>query len=407
MREGRKHRAGSVLTAAVGVQFFSGVLYIWSIIKDHLVAEYHWTDAQATLPYTLATLVFASSMFLAGLVQDRVGPRFMTSLGAGMLGLGLIATGFAHTVPLMVLAFSLILGAGIGTNNVVTTHTALKWYPPEKKGLITGLVVGGIAIAPVVYSPLSNFLLNRFGLHQGMLILGAGALLCSLALAQLMSNPPPGYLPLSNGSVANRSSAGSEDPGIDWRGMVRTPVFYKLFAMFSFSASAGLMVMGHLTRIARLQAGWEGGFLLVMLISFFNALGRFWGGAVSDKIGRVNLMRIAFLFQAANMLVFGFLKTQAALSVGVAVVGLCYGAIFSVFPAATADYYGLKHLGANYGLLFIAWGLGGVLGPQIASSIFDARGSYQYAYWLAAALLLAATALTLTLKKKLEGAKEA
>ncbi len=399
MKENRGQRAGRVLVAAVGIQFFSGILHVWSIIKDQLIAEYHWSDAQATLPYTAGTLIFAFSMFLAGLIQAKAGPRLLVSLGTSMLGLGLIATGFAQTVWFTVLAFSLIVGVGTGINNAVTTHTAMKWCPPEKKGLITGLVVGGLAIAPVMYSPLATYLLKTFGLQLGLLILGAGALLCSLALAQFIDDPPMGFKPLSKGIGEQETVTVSRDPEFTWRAMLRTPLFYKLFAMFSFSASAGLIVLGHLTQIARLQAGWEGGFLLLMLISVFNTLGRLGGGAISDRIGRINLMRLAFLIQAVNMAVFGLLRSQLTLSLGVAVAGLCYGAVFSVFPATTADYYGLKHLSANYGLIFMGWGLGGVLGPQIASGIFDARGSYQYAYWLAAGLLLAATVLSLTLKK--------
>jgi OFA family oxalate/formate antiporter-like MFS transporter len=398
-------QAVKVLVAAVGVQFFSGTLYIWSIIKDQLIMIYGWTDAQATLPYTLATLIFAFSMFFAGLLQDRTGPRLMTSIGAAMLGLGLILTGLAKSVATMVLAYSLVMGAGIGINNVATTPAVLKWYPPSKKGAITGLVVAAIAVAPVVYSPLLTLLLMHFGMAGGLGILGAGVLVASVALAQWMADPPVGFQP--QGSEAqDPSSRLVEGPDMPWQAMVRTSRFYKLFAMFAFSASAGLMLFGHLTRIARLQADWEGGYLLIMLIALFNGLGRFGGGALSDVIGRVKLMRLAFLLQAVNMALFGFLDKPLTLALGVALGGLCYGALFSAFPAITADYYGLEHLGANYGMIFMAWGLGGVLGPQMAGCIFDATGSYRWAFLVALALLLLAFLLSLTLRGKDKRAME-
>jgi nitrate/nitrite transporter NarK len=186
---------------------------------------------------------------------------------------------------------------------------------------------------------------------------------------------------------------------INWKKMIRTGDFWVLFAMLAFSASAGLMIIGHITGIAKTQAGWNGGFILVMMIAVFNALGRFLGGAVSDKIGRANLMRIVFILQAINMALFGSFINVWSLALGVAVAGLCYGATFSVFPAATADLFGIKNFGANYGLMFIAWGFGGVLGPLLAGSIFDHTGSYQNAYWLALALLLIASAMTFALKR--------
>lgn len=399
MRTSNKDRAALVLWASVGVQLFSGILYIWSIVKDQLIAQYHWSDAEATLPYTLATIVFAVSMFFAGLIQDKKGPRIMASVGTVMLGLGLILSGFANTVGLMILTFSVVVGAGVGINNVATTPAAVKWYPLNKKGMITGLVVAGIAMASVMYSPLIRYLTGTFGLTKGLVYLGIGVLAVSFTLAQFVRNPPPGYVPDGSASPKKAAPGGAQAVEMNWKQMLGTADFYKLFVMFAFSASAGLMIIGHLTKIAKLQAGWDGGFLLLILIAIFNALGRYAGGAVSDKIGRVNLMRIAFLLQAANMAVFGLLDQAATLALGVAVAGLCYGATFSVFPATTADYYGIKNLGANYGMVFMAWGVGGVLGPQIAGGIFDATGSYRPAYWLAFALLLLAAGVSFSLKK--------
>ncbi len=399
MDQGKGTKKGAVVVAAaVGLQLLSGILYIWSVIKDQLIAEYQWSDAGATLPYTLATLVFSVSMFFAGRLQDKNGPRLMASLGAGLLGIGLILAAFANTVGLMVLSFSLLIGAGIGINNAVTTPAAVKWYPADKKGRITGLVVAGVAVASILYSPLVKFLTERFGLKSGLILLGGSVLLLALGLAQLIQNPPPGYQAEASGKLEKGDPGLSARVEMGWKQMLGTGNFYKLFAMFAFSASAGLMVIGHLTRIAREQAGWEGGFLLVMLIALFNALGRFAGGALSDRIGRKALMRLAFLVQAANMALFGSLDSVLSLALGVAVAGLCYGACFSVFPATIADLYGIRNFGANYGLLFLAWGVGGLLGPQIAGGLFDASGSYQTAYWLAFALLLAATAISFTLQ---------
>ncbi len=399
MVQKKQDRAGRVLAATLGVQFFSGVLYTWSIFKDHLIAHFQWSDAEATIPYTVSTIVFALSMFAAGLLLDKAGPRVMISAGVILMGGGLLLSGFADTVWLWALTFGFITSAGVGISYLVSPPTVIQWFSPEKRGTITGLTVAGVALSPVMLSPLANYALGTLGLRYGSWMLGAVALFIPLLLAQFISNPPPGHLP-GDDREPSRKSEGIE---MVWQQMIRTPSFYKLFAMFALSSSAGLIIFGHLTRIARIQAGWDGGYLLLMLIAVFSAGGRFLGGALSDLIGKANLLRLVFLLQAANMLLFNLLTQAVTLAFGVAVAGLCYGAVLSAFPLLTADYYGVRHLGANYGLLFIAWGLGGVLGPQIAGSVFDATGSYHRAYLLALAMLLAAFLITFTLKREKAG----
>jgi OFA family oxalate/formate antiporter-like MFS transporter len=394
-----QNKAGRVLAATLGVQFFSGVLYVWSIFKDHLIARYGWGDAEATIPYTVSTIVFALSMFTAGLLLDRAGPRVMISAGVILMGGGLILSGFADSVWLWALTFGLITSAGVGFSYLTAAPTVIQWFPPEKRGAITGLAVAGVAISPVMISPLANFALGHFGLKHGSWILGAVALVIPLTLAQLIANPPADYLPANN----QKNEDGRTEPNrnaMTWRQMIRTFDFYKLFAMFAFSSSSGLIIFGHMTRIARLQADWDGGYLLLMLIAVFSAGGRFLGGVISDHIGKTNLLRAVFLLQALNMLVFHLMDTSFTLALGVAVAGLCYGATFSAFPLLTADYYGVRNLGANYGLLFIGWGMGGVLGPQIAGSIFDVTGSYHLAYRLALGLLIVAFLISFSLRKE-------
>ena len=394
-REGRK--AARVLGAAIGVQFFSGILYVWSVFKDHLIARYQWTDAEATIPYTIANIVFALSMFMAGLILPKTSARLMITVGTGMLGLGLVLSAFAITPWMWVITMGFIVSAGIGINNLVATPAAICWYPPSKRGSIIGLVVAGVAIAPVMYSPLTSFLFKTVGLTWGSIVLGLLVFLIPLPLAQLIASPPDDFIPAG---TSTDKAADSSNTEVSCRQMIRKPEFYKLFVMFAFSASAGLILFGHLTRIVRLQANWEGGFFLLMLLAVFNAAGRFMGGAASDRMGNAALLRLVFLSQAINFALFGFHRSPWTLGLGVAIAGICYGAILSVFPVLTADYFGTKHLGANYGLMFLAWGIGGVLGPQIAGSVFDATGSYQKAYWLAVALLIAASLVTFTLKEK-------
>jgi OFA family oxalate/formate antiporter-like MFS transporter len=177
--------------------------------------------------------------------------------------------------------------------------------------------------------------------------------------------------------------------------MLRSTHFYRLWIMFILAASAGLMIIAHVAIIAREQADWEGGFVPVILLAIFNTSGRLVSGYVSDRIGRRQTMILAFALQAANMFAFAWYTTPTLLMAGSALTGLCYGAIFTLMPAAIADQYGVRNLGVNYGLLFTGFGVAGVLGPMVGGRIRDLAGSYNPSYTVSAVLLLIAAGFAL------------
>jgi OFA family oxalate/formate antiporter-like MFS transporter len=386
-----------VLWAATGVQFVSGVLYIWSIVSKELINRHGWTSTQASLPYTVATVVFAVSMFFSGIIQGKKSPRLMATIGSILLGVGLVLSGFARTPSTMVLTYSITIGIGIGFNNVAATPAAIKWYPPSKTGIVSGIVVAGIGLASVFYAPIINFLIEKYGLSKSFIIIGLGAFILAVGMSQFIINPPENYnddMPKSN---TEYTKIIREE--MTWKQIIKTKNFYKLWTVLAFSSSAGLMIIGHISQIASLQANWEAGYLLVVLVALFNTLGRIVGGTVSDKIGRINMLRLAFIIQAVNMLFFKYFTSVITLAISVAMIGFCYGASFVAFPAATADFYGFKNLGTNYGLVFMAWGFGGVIGPLLAGKMYDATGYYNIAYIVACVLLTGATIITFSIDK--------
>ena len=253
----------------------------------------------------------------------------------------------------MLITFGLVGGMGIGLGYSATTPPSIKWFPPARKGLITGIVVSGVGLAAVYMSPLTNYLLKVTSIQQTFLILGMGAIVLVALLAQFLTNPPAGYLP-APAAATTAAPAPPTAPAprrdLDWHEMLRTGQFYQLWLMFVLSASAGLLIIGNITLIAQDQAPkWDRAFLLVMVVAIFNTCGRFLSGFVSDRIGRTNTMILAFVLQAINMFLFVQYKTPALLLFGSAFTGLCYGTIFTLFPAATADFYGVRNLGVNYG----------------------------------------------------------
>lgn len=391
-------RGWTVVLAALGINLILGVLYAWSVMGKALVLQWHWTVAQASLPFTISAASFSLMMVFAGRRQDKVGPRYVAMLGGIMLGLGLITSRFATTPGLMLLTFGLVGGVGIGLGYSATTPPSIKWFPPARKGLITGIVVSGVGLAAVYIAPLTQYLLTITSIPNTFLILGVGTIALVSRLSQLLANPPVGYTPVA-ASAPGRATVkpSAAHPDLDWREMLRTRQFYLLWLLFVLAASAGLMIISQVALIAKDQAHIDKwGFAPVATLAIFNTLGRVVSGFLSDRMGRTNTMVLAFVLQAANLFAFSHYTTPGLLIFGSAFTGLCYGTIFTLFPAATADFYGVGNLGVNYGLVFTAFGVAGVIGPMLAGRIRDACGSYHYAYVISAIMLLLGAGLALT-----------
>ncbi|OPL07609.1 MAG: oxalate:formate antiporter [delta proteobacterium ML8_F1] len=383
-------KARRVLVAATGINLVSGMLYTWAIVSRVLISEMGWTNRQASLPYTLATIGFVIAMMIFGRIQDTRGPRFTATIGVALVGSGLFLSGLVPEPFFVALGFGVLTGLGIGTLNVSTMPPALKWFPKEKKGMVGGVVVAGVSLSSMVYAPLADWLTRTYGVSTFFIVVGMISFGVSMVLAQFLSNPPG--LELSAAQV--RPDAGEYGKEFTWQEMVRTPKFWTVWLMFGLSSSAGLMVIGHIVSIASVQAAWEGGFLLVMLLALLNTFGRFAGGSLSDKVGRINLIRGLFVLSALNMLAFSSYVTVPLLALGVAIAGMCYGAAFSVFPAVVSDLYGNQNFGANYGIMFSSWGVGGTIGPMTAAWIYDMTGGFVQAYRVSALLLLTGFVVT-------------
>lgn len=362
-----------VVLSALAINLILGVLYAWSVMGKALSSKWGWDRADAALPFTVSTGAFAITMIFAGRVQDKIGPRMVATVGGALLGLGMIASSFAHTPTMMLITFGIIGGIGIGLGYSATTPPAIKWFPPKRKGLITGIVVAGVGLAAVYMAPLTNWLLGEKGdqISQTFLILGIGTIVVTAILAQMLRNPPAGYSPAP--AQAPGAAKAPSLRNLDWHEMLATRQFFQLWIMFSLAASAGLMIIAHVKTIADKQAKWDST-LPIVIVAIFNTLGRLLAGAISDRIGRTNTMVLAFVLQAVNMCFFVRYNTEGLIIFGAAFTGLCYGTIFTLFPATTADFYGIKNLGVNYGIIFTGFGLAGIIGPYVGGIISDHSG---------------------------------
>ncbi|MGL4606018.1 MAG: L-lactate MFS transporter [Eubacteriaceae bacterium] len=399
-------KANLVLLSGILFNLSIGVLYSWSVVKSRLTAPiaeggFEWTSSQAGLPYTIAIVFFALGVLLGGRIQDKIGPRKVVTVGGVLVGAGLmLASVVGNSVLGVSLTYGVLTGLGIGLGYGCVSPCALKWFHSSKKGMVSGLIVGGFGLAAVYLAPLTDALLNNFGISQTFLILGGATTMISVILAQFINNPEPGYVPeIPKNFVEKPGATGMVD--VEWKEMLKSKAFYLLFIMFALSSSVGLMIIGNISKIAKIQDPANAiayAALLVSLLAVFNTGGRVIGGILSDKIGRVNTMLVVFGIQGINMVLFSLFNNFILLVFGALLVGFAYGTLLSVFPSITADLYGLKNYGTNYGIMYLAWGLSGVIAPVMADYVYDLSGSFSLAYLICAGILVVCLGLGFVLK---------
>jgi MFS family permease len=327
-----------------------------------------------------------------------------------LLGLGLILAGFVgNSVVGVTISFGIVMAAGSGISYSSLPPPALKWFHPSRKGLVSGLIVGGYGLSASVYAPVTSALLARYGIRATLVIIGVAALVLCSVISRFITNPPPGYAPLAPepkpGVAAVLASVANITPDIGWRQMVATASFRLIFVIYLLSSSVGLMVIGNMSKIAQTQVGISDAAALAAIVSFMavtNTLGRVVGGMLSDSIGRVNCLSVILVLQTVNMAAFFMYQSLALLILGVVFVGFCFGATLSVMPALCADLYGLKNFGRNYGVLFLAWGFAGVLSPVVADLLFDSTGSFNASYWISTAMSFAMIGASFVLRNTLK-----
>ncbi len=396
-----QNRGWLVTFSGTGINLALGILYTWSMFKGAIEKEFGWKGDQLNDPYALCCLVFAFAMILAGRCQDKFGPRLTASIGGLLVGAGFVLCSTTSSYGLWLLGFGVLAGIGIGCGYSSATPPALKWFPASRTGLIAGLVVAGFGLAPVYLAPVSQYLLGHYQIQRSMLILGIAFVAIVCGLAQLLVNPPPGYVagPKPAPGVVAKAVAASATPGE----ILRQPTFWLLWVIYFIGAGAGLMVIGSVSGMAKKSMG-ELAFVAVAVMAIGNAGGRILAGILSDKIGRRWTLCLVLLIQA--LLMFAAIPVTASKDMAAVVIvlvaafiGANYGANLALFPSYTKDLWGLKSFGMNYGVLFTAWGVGGLVLPRLQQTL-TARsgGSYTVSFITAAVLLLIGAALTFLIK---------
>ncbi|TYT76043.1 L-lactate MFS transporter [Desulfobotulus mexicanus] len=424
MTEGKVMNRWLVVMGAIMVQMCLGAIYAWSVFTGAL-QDAGWTAAQTQVVFSVALVSYALSMVGAGFKLNTVGPRNMAILGGLILGIGYVIAGlFGGTSFWMLLIFiGIVGGTGIGVGYVVPIAVGMRWFP-DKKGLITGLAVAGFGLGAMLWVKLAGSMGNliaNFGLGTTFVILGITFAVFVTIGGMFMVFPPEGWLPAGytpeTSTTGGTSSVAAEFGAGE---MVKTPQFWMIFFTFAFLASAGLMSIGLMqlypmealmaNGMDRASAMAVAGTAMAVFFSIANAAGRVVWGIISDVLGRKNSMVILAFSQGAVVMAFTSMAgTPALLYLGATLIGFNFGGGLALFPTLTADTFGSQSVGRNYPLIFLAYGAGALLGPNLGG-ILGGMGKFGMAFTICGILCIMGGVLTMMLRapeKKTDEAMDA
>jgi MFS transporter, OFA family, oxalate/formate antiporter len=409
-----------VVLGAIMIQLALGAIYAWSVFTPALTDQnglYKFTATQTMTIFSVALAAFAIVTIIAGRLMAKFPAQRIAIIGGITLGVGYILAGFVGPSFMgLVLTVGLIGGVGIGLGYVVPIAVGVKWFP-DKKGLLTGLAVAGFGLGAFLWIMAGGrwgHLIATYGVDKVFQMYGVAFIVMVLIGSIWMVPPPEGYKPEGWNPPPPAKAAATGAISMISSEMLRTPQFYMLWFMFIAGALAGLMVIGNIALFgidALSAAGMDPevakaktGLAMAVYFSLANAVGRIVWGMVSDKIGRKSSLFAMFLFQGVMLLLFySMAGTESLFYLGALLIGFNFGGNFALFPAATADFFGNKTVGMNYGWVFTAYGVGGILGPILAGVFKDqvktiGITAWQTPFMVAGVVCLVAAVIALALK---------
>jgi OFA family oxalate/formate antiporter-like MFS transporter len=396
MSDGRRW---GIALAGILMQMALGAVYAWSVFRTPLVKAFHWTISEVTLTFTICIFVLGFAAFFGGLWLNRSGPRPVALTGGFLYGLGVFLASFsANRLFWLYISYGIIGGAGLGFGYIVPIAVLVKWFP-DKRGLITGVAVGGFGAGALVTAPVATRLIQSVGVLHTFAYLGVAYLIVVMATGWFMQNPPAGYAPPGwRPSEALVKQRALEDYPLGRA--LGTWQWWALWLALFLNTSAGISVISQespmFQEIAKVTAIVAAG--MVGIASIGNAVGRVFWAWVSDGITRRWTFVVIYLVQAVLFWVMPSVTTASLLTLLTFVVLMCYGGGFGTMPAFAADYFGAKNIGPIYGLMLTAWGFASAFGPLLIAHLRQSGTSFAYGLHVIAVILLVSVVVPLVVR---------
>jgi OFA family oxalate/formate antiporter-like MFS transporter len=383
-----------VAIAAVIVQMALGAVYAWSVFSKPLAHQFHWNISQVTLAFTIAIFVVGFAAFFGGLWSNHSGPRVVAMTGGLLYGAGVALASFSdHGLWVLYLTYGVIGGIGIGLGYIIPIAVLVRWFP-DKRGLMTGIAVGGFGAGALITAPIATRLIQSVGVLDTFLYLGIAYLIVGVVCGYFMQNPPEGYTPpgwqpspmLKKTTAAGNFTLGQALESWQW---------WVLWLLLFLNTSAGISIISQESPMFQTFAGVTAlaAAGMIGIASFGNGAGRIFWAWISDMIPRRFVFLIMFLLQAVLFWVLPDIHSKGVLTVATFIILLCYGGGFGTMPAFAADYFGPKYVGQVYGLMLTAWGFASAFGPLLIAHTLQTTGHYEMGLHILAVVLLVSAVL--------------
>jgi len=385
---GAKQRWLQLLLGIIAMMAISSPQYVWTLFVKPLQTSLG--AGLATVQATFSILIVLQTWLspLQGWLVERFGPRILIAVGGALSGAGWVLSAYVDSIAGLYLTYGGLCGVGTGIVYVGIVGLMVKWFP-DRRGFATGMVAAGYGFGAILTTfPIAD-MLKSSGYRSTLIVFGLVLGVVGVLAALGMKAPATGaVLPQPAATVGYRG------PDTVPARMLRSPLFWLLFVMMTMMSTGGLMVISQFASFARdfgvadlTVLGFAALPLALTIDRITNGLTRPFFGWVSDRIGRENTMGIAFILEgAAIFLMLSFRTNAAAMVVLSGLVFFAWGEIFSLFPSILTDSFGVKHATTNYGFLYMAQGIGSVLGGPVAALLHDATGSWLTVFGLVIAM---------------------
>jgi OFA family oxalate/formate antiporter-like MFS transporter len=367
-----------IAVAGIFMQIALGAVYAWSVFRVPLSKQFGWSISEVTLTFTISIFMLGVSAFFGGLWLNRKGPRIVALTGGLLYGAGVFLASFSdHYLWWLYLTYGVIGGIGLGFGYIVPIAVLVKWFP-DRRGLITGIAVGGFGAGALVTAPVATRLIEGVGVLQTFAYLGIAFLIVTVVSSYFLQNPPEGWRPegwLPTTSQSSQRAAREFTLGE----ALKTRQWWILWLLLFLNTSAGISVISQEAPLFQELAGVSAvvAASMVGVASIGNAVGRVFWAWISDLITRRATFLVILLLQVFLFWIFPDISSVVTLTILTFIILMCYGGGFGTMPAFTADYFGPKNVGPIYGLMLTAWGFASAFGPLLIAQMRQLSGVYR------------------------------
>jgi OFA family oxalate/formate antiporter-like MFS transporter len=376
------------------MQVALGAVYAWSVFRIPLSKQFGWSIAQVTLTFTIAIFMLGVAAFFGGLWLNRKGPRIVAMAGGFCYSFGVFLASFsAHKLWWLYMSYGVIGGIGLGLGYIVPVAVLVKWFP-DRRGLITGIAVGGFGAGALVTAPVATRLIGQVGVLRTFAYLGIAYLIVTMATGSFLRNPPAGWAPAEwTPSATQTAQRSTRDYTLGEA--LGTWQWWAQWLLLFLNVSAGISLISQespmFQKIAGVSAVAAAG--MVGIVSIGNAAGRIFWAWVSDAITRRWTFAVMFILQFGLFWILPSMTATAMLTVVSFIILMCYGGGFGTMPAFAADYFGSRNVGPIYGLMLTAWGCASAFGPLLIAYTLKASGNYNSGLRIIAIVMAVSTIL--------------